>query len=266
MTGASSGIGEATAVALAEAGAAVALGARRRDRLDALAARLGDIGAGVIALGLDITDEPACREAVRRTREELGGLDVLVNNAGVMLLGTIRGADTEDWRRMVSTNVLGPMYMTHAALDGMVDQGSGDIVNVSSVAGRTARKGAGVYNASKWAVNAFSESLRQEVTTTGVRIGLVEPGAVHRAHVAHHAAGCQDGGRADARQHARPSAGGHRPCGALPGQPATARRDQRDPGPAHRPGAVSPPGAPAASYQRVAVARSVTGVGKAGIG
>jgi NADP-dependent 3-hydroxy acid dehydrogenase YdfG len=115
---------------------------------------------------------------VARTREELGGLDVLVNNAGVMLLGTISGADPEDWRRMIDTNVMGVLYMTHAALDGMVAQGSGDIVNMSSVAGRQARVGAGVYNASKWAVNAFSESLRQEVTERGVRIGLVEPGAV----------------------------------------------------------------------------------------
>jgi NADP-dependent 3-hydroxy acid dehydrogenase YdfG len=178
VTGASSGIGEATAVALAEAGAAVAIGARRKDRLDALAARLRDGGATVLELDLDVTDEQACTDAVRRTREELGGLDVLVNNAGVMLLGTIVGADVEDWRRMVSTNVLGLMYTTHAAIDGMVEQGSGDVVNISSVAGRTARKGAGVYNASKWAVNAFSESLRQEVTTRGVRISLVEPGAV----------------------------------------------------------------------------------------
>jgi NADP-dependent 3-hydroxy acid dehydrogenase YdfG len=178
VTGASSGIGEATAVALAEAGAAVAVGARRRDRLDALAGKLRDGGARVLQLDLDVTDEAQCRTAVARTREELGGLDVLVNNAGVMLLGTIVGADTEDWRRMLQTNVLGLMYMTHAAIDGMVEQGSGDVVNISSVAGRQARKGAGVYNASKWAVNAFAESLRQEVTTQGVRISLVEPGAV----------------------------------------------------------------------------------------
>jgi NADP-dependent 3-hydroxy acid dehydrogenase YdfG len=178
VTGASSGIGAATAVALAEAGAAVAVGARRRDRLDALAGRLRDGGATVLTLDLDVTDERSCAAAIRRTREELGGLDVLVNNAGVMLLGTIVGADPEDWRRMLSTNVLGVMYMTHAAIDGMVEQGSGDIVNLSSVAGRVARKGAGVYNASKWAVNAFSESLRQEVTGRGVRVGLVEPGAV----------------------------------------------------------------------------------------
>jgi NADP-dependent 3-hydroxy acid dehydrogenase YdfG len=178
VTGASSGIGEATAVALAEAGAAIAIGARRKDRLDALSARLRGTGASVLQLDLDVTDEGACADAVRRTREELGGLDILVNNAGVMLLGTIVGADPEDWRRMLSTNVLGLMYMTHAAIDGMVEQGSGDIVNISSVAGRTARLGAGVYNASKWAVNAFSESLRQEVTGRGVRISLVEPGAV----------------------------------------------------------------------------------------
>jgi NADP-dependent 3-hydroxy acid dehydrogenase YdfG len=178
VTGASSGIGEATAVALAEAGAAVAIGARRRDRLDALAAKLRDDGARVLQLDLDVTDEQQCQAAVARTREALGGLDVLVNNAGVMLLGTIVGADPEDWRRMLQTNVLGVMYMTHAAIEGMLEQGAGDIVNMSSVAGRTARSGAGVYNASKWAVNAFSESLRQEVTQRGVRIGLVEPGAV----------------------------------------------------------------------------------------
>jgi NADP-dependent 3-hydroxy acid dehydrogenase YdfG len=178
VTGASSGIGEATAIALAGAGAAVAIGARRRDRLDALAGKLRDDGARVLQLDLDVTDEQACTAAVARTRAELGGLDVLVNNAGVMLLGTIVGADTEDWRRMVQTNLMGVLYMTAAAVEGMVEQGSGDIVNMSSVAGRTARKGAGVYNASKWAVNAFSESLRQEVTGRGVRIGLVEPGAV----------------------------------------------------------------------------------------
>src|SRR3954468_13641920 len=178
VTGASSGIGEATAVALAEAGASVAIGARRTDRLDALAAKLRDGGSRALQLALDVTDEQACTDGVRRTREELGGLDVLVNNAGVMLLGTIVGADPEDWRRMLDTNVLGLMYMTHAAIEGMVAQGSGDVVNISSVAGRTARKGAGVYNASKWAVNAFSESLRQEVTGRGVRISLVEPGAV----------------------------------------------------------------------------------------
>ncbi len=174
VTGASSGIGEATALALAAEGASVAIAARRTDRLEVLQGKLDNS----IALELDVTDEAACRAAVARTQDELGGLDILINNAGVMLLGPIVDADTEDWRRMISTNVLGLMYMTHAALPRMIADGRGDIVNVSSVAGRVARLGSGAYNASKWAVNAFSESLRQEVTTKGVRISLVEPGAV----------------------------------------------------------------------------------------
>ncbi|MCU1693115.1 MAG: short-chain dehydrogenase/reductase [Frankiales bacterium] len=177
VTGASSGIGEATAVALARAGAAVAVGARRADRLADLVQRIEADGGRALALDLDVTDEAQCRAAVERTTTELGGLDVLVNNAGVMLLGPIEDADTEDWRRMIGTNVLGLMYMTHAALPHLLAR-KGDVVNVSSVAGRTARSGAGVYNASKWGVGAFSESLRQEVTARGVRVVLVEPGAV----------------------------------------------------------------------------------------
>ncbi len=178
VTGASSGIGAATALALSSEGAAVALGARRTERLEALEQRITEGGGRALALELDVTDEGACRTAVRRTVDELGGLDVVVNNAGLMLLGPIEGADTEDWRRMVTTNVLGLMYMTHAALPHLLEQGSGDIVQMSSVAGRTANQGSGAYNASKWAVNAFSESLRQEVTQRGVRVSLIEPGAV----------------------------------------------------------------------------------------
>jgi NADP-dependent 3-hydroxy acid dehydrogenase YdfG len=187
VTGASSGIGEATAVALAAEGAAVAIGARRTDRLEALARKLASDSARVEALELDVTDEAACRRAVARTVAELGGLDVLVNNAGVMLLGPIEDADTEDWRRMISTNVLGLMYMTHAALPHLLAR-RGDVVQVSSVAGRVARRGAGAYNASKWAVNAFSESLRQEVTGRGVRVAIIEPGAVAtelQEHITH---------------------------------------------------------------------------------
>jgi NADP-dependent 3-hydroxy acid dehydrogenase YdfG len=178
VTGASSGIGEATAIALAAEGAKVALAARRQDRLEALEAKLTSGGSTAMTLSLDVTDEQACRYAVAATRERLGGLDILVNNAGLMLLGPILDADTEDWRRMIHTNVLGLMYLTHAALPHLVEQGSGDIVNVSSVAGRVARSGSGVYNASKWGVNAFTESLRQEVTQRGVRVSVVEPGLV----------------------------------------------------------------------------------------
>lgn len=188
VSGASSGIGAATAVALAAEGAAVAIGARRADRLEALKATLEADGTTVLVLDLDVTDEASCRSAVERTVAELGGLDVLVNNAGVMLLGPIVGADTEDWRRMLETNVLGLMHLTHAALPHMVEQGSGDVVQVSSVAGRVARLGSGAYNASKFAVNAFSESLRQEVTGKGVRVTMVEPGAVAtelQSHITH---------------------------------------------------------------------------------
>ncbi|CAN5856377.1 SDR family oxidoreductase [soil metagenome] len=178
VTGASSGIGEATALALAAEGAAVAICARRADRLEALADKISADGGRALTLDLDVTQEQQAHDAVGRTRADLGGLDIVVNNAGVMLLGPILDADTSDWRRMIETNVLGLMYVTHAALPGLVEQGSGDIVQVSSVAGRLAREGSGGYNASKWAVNAFSESLRQEVTARGVRVTLVEPGAV----------------------------------------------------------------------------------------
>ena len=188
ITGASSGIGEATAVALAEQGAAVAIAARRLDRLAALQRKLEADGATVLTLELDVTDEAACSAAVARTVAELGGLDIVVNNAGVMLLGPIEGADTQDWRRMIDTNVYGLMYLTHAAVPHLLSRGGGDIVQVSSVAGRVARAGSGVYNASKFAVNAFSESLRQELTTRGVRVTMVEPGAVAtelQSHITH---------------------------------------------------------------------------------
>ncbi len=178
VTGASSGIGRAVALALAGRGAGVAVGARRTERLAGLHAELTGSGARSLSLDLDVTDEHSCRAAVDRTVAAFGGLDIVVNNAGVMLLGSIVGADTEDWRRMINTNVLGLMYITHAALPHMLDAGGGDVVQISSVAARVARRGSGVYNASKWAVNAFSEALRQEVTDRGVRITMIEPGSV----------------------------------------------------------------------------------------
>lgn len=177
VTGASSGIGETTAEELAAAGASVAIAARRTDRLAALEERLTARGTKVLRIELDVTDEDACRAAVRQTVDQFGALDILVNNAGVMLLGKIDGADTTDWTRMINTNVLGLMFMTHAALPHLVAS-KGSIVQVSSVAGRVARAGSGVYNASKWAVGAFSEALRQEVTAKGVRVVLIEPGMV----------------------------------------------------------------------------------------
>lgn len=178
ITGASSGIGEATAQVLAEEGASVVLSARREDRLQALAKRLTDAGGKALSVVSDVADEQQANRLIQQARDEFGHIDILVNNAGVMLLGKIEGANTEDWRRMINTNVLGLMYTTHAALPLMKQQGSGHIVNISSVAGRTARAGSGVYNASKWGVVAFSEALRQEVTGGHIRITVIEPGAV----------------------------------------------------------------------------------------
>ena len=178
VTGATSGIGEATALALAAAGAPVALAGRRADRLEALAARIEGAGGRALAVPTDVGDEEQSREFVDRTRRELGGLSILVNNAGVMLLGPVTGANTEEWRRMIDVNLLGVLYCTHAALPVMAEAGGGDIVNVSSVAGRSATLGAAVYNLTKFGLNAFSESLRQEALHSGIRVSVVEPGMV----------------------------------------------------------------------------------------
>ncbi len=161
VTGASSGIGEAIALACARAGAAVGLAARRADRIELLRQRIVEDGGRAIAVPTDVSEEIQARAFVERTHAELGRLDVLVNNAGVMLLGPIENAPTEEWRRMIDANVYGVLYCTHAALPLMHAQGSGHIVNVSSVAGRVARLGSGVYHLTKFGVGAFSESLRQ---------------------------------------------------------------------------------------------------------
>jgi NADP-dependent 3-hydroxy acid dehydrogenase YdfG len=184
VTGASSGIGAATAAALAAHGAAVAVAARRKDRLEALAADIRGNGGTVLVLESDITEEPQAADAVERTVRELGRLDTLINNAGVMLLGPAVGAPLSEWQQMVELNVLGLLYCAHAALPHLLRAASegprqvADLVNISSVAGRVARNGSGVYNLTKHGVGAFSESLRQEVTKRYVRVSLVEPGAV----------------------------------------------------------------------------------------
>ena len=175
ITGASSGIGEATALALAAEGAKVSLAARRKDRIDALAEKLGD---QALAIEADITDEEQANSFVTRTHEELGGLDILVNNAGVMLLGPVAGAPTEQWRRMLDVNLAGLLYCTHASLPIMGSQGSGDIINIASVAGRIAAMGSGVYNMTKWGVVGFTEALRQECARANVRVTVIEPGWV----------------------------------------------------------------------------------------
>jgi NADP-dependent 3-hydroxy acid dehydrogenase YdfG len=184
VTGASSGIGAATARELARRGAAVALGARRKDRLDALASEIADAGGSAIAIETDVTDAAQAQRLVAETVAQLGRLDTVVNNAGVMLLGPIVDAPVEEWDRMVALNLQGLLYVAHAAIPHLLEAADdeprhvADLVNVSSVAGRVARRGSGVYNLTKHGVGAFSESLRQEVTGRHVRVSLVEPGAV----------------------------------------------------------------------------------------
>ena len=183
VTGASSGIGEATALALAGRGAAVALAARRVDRLEAVAQRIGEGGGTALAIDADVSDRGQAESAVARTVSDLGRLDILINNAGLMLLGPAVDADIGEWRQMLDVNVDGVLYCAHAALPHLLSAAQdsprevADMVNVSSVAGRYPRRGSAVYNLTKFGVGAFSESLRQEVAGRRVRVSLVEPGA-----------------------------------------------------------------------------------------
>jgi NADP-dependent 3-hydroxy acid dehydrogenase YdfG len=175
VTGASSGIGEATVRALSDAGASVALGARRTDRLQEVA---DSLQGRTLVREVDVSDEEQSRAFVQDTHDELGGLHILVNNAGVMLLGPVAAADTGEWRRMIDVNLLGLLYCTHAALPLLEASGGGDVVNVSSVAGRRADAGAAVYNMTKFGVHAFSEALRQEALHAKIRVTSVAPGFV----------------------------------------------------------------------------------------
>ncbi len=178
ITGATSGIGEATAMLVARAGGSVALAGRRADRLEALTARIEQQGGRAVALATDVAKEGEARAFVAHAHEQLGRLDALVNNAGVMLLGPVTGADTGQWRQMIEVNCLGLLYCTHAALPLMGEAGGGHIVNVSSVAGRRASLGAAVYNMTKFGVTGFSEALRQEALHAGIRVTVIEPGYV----------------------------------------------------------------------------------------
>ncbi len=161
--------------ALSAAGASVALGARRTDRLEALA---GSLEGRSLVHEVDVSDEEQARGFIQAANDELGGLHILVNNAGVMLLGPVADADTHEWRTMIQVNLLGLLYCTHAALPLLGAGGGGDIVNVSSVAGRRADAGAAVYNMTKFGVHAFSEALRQEALHAGIRVTTVAPGFV----------------------------------------------------------------------------------------
>lgn len=184
VTGASSGIGEASAYALASQGARVAVAARRRDRLEQVEARIRERGADAFVIEADLADPEQATRAIERTVEHYGRLDTLINNAGLMLLGPAKDAPVEEWDRMIDINLRALMRCAHAALPHLVKaaedspRGVADMVNVSSVAGRVARATVAAYNATKFGVVAFSEALRQEVTRKHVRVSLVEPGYV----------------------------------------------------------------------------------------
>jgi NADP-dependent 3-hydroxy acid dehydrogenase YdfG len=184
VTGASSGIGEATARRLAEHGATLVVVARRKDRLDTLVSEIEAAGGTALAVGADITNRDEADRAVQSAVDRFGRLDILINNAGLMLLGSVVGADVEEWERMIAVNQTGLLYVTHAALPHLLTaaedelRGVADIVNISSIAGRQAWANFGVYAMTKFGVNGFTEALRQEVTKKHVRVGVLEPGAV----------------------------------------------------------------------------------------
>ncbi len=191
VTGSSSGIGAATARRLAADGAAVALVARRRDRLDDLASTIRGDGGSALVLQADVTERGQAEDAVERTVSELGRVDTVVNNAGVMLLGPALDSPIDEWDRMVALNVQGALYVTHAALPHLVRAAESgprqvaDLVNISSTAGRVARPGGSVYALTKFGIAAFAESLRQELLKRRVRVSVVEPGTVNTELVSH---------------------------------------------------------------------------------
>ncbi|MET0701107.1 MAG: SDR family NAD(P)-dependent oxidoreductase [Mycobacterium sp.] len=184
VTGASSGIGEATALALAAEGATVAVLARRRDRLTDLAERITEAGGSALVVEADITEAGAATAAVDQVVSDLGRLDIVVNNAGIITIGPAAQSSTDDWDELLAVNVHGLLYVTRASLPHLVTaaadspRGVADLINVSSTAGRIARPNNSIYSLSKFGVGAFTESIRQEMIDKRVRVGVVEPGRV----------------------------------------------------------------------------------------
>lgn len=191
VTGASSGIGYATSIALSRQGASVILVARRADRLDSLVKEITASGGQALAIPADITDKAAAQAVIDQIISTFGQLDILVNNAGLMLVGAVQHADPDEWERMISINLKGLLFMTHAALPHLLTAATNgsrrvaDIVNISSQAGRMASENFAVYNMTKFGVNGFTEALRQEINPEHVRVGVLEPGAVATELVSH---------------------------------------------------------------------------------
>ncbi|MDR6724489.1 NADP-dependent 3-hydroxy acid dehydrogenase YdfG [Paenibacillus amylolyticus] len=184
VTGASSGIGEATARRLAAQGATVALVARRRDRLENLASELKNLGGEVLVIETDITDKKQAEHAVQQVIHKYGRLDTVINNAGLMLIGGVAETPSIEWERMISVNINGLLYISHAALPYLIqsaltsERKVTDLINISSVSGRKPSAGQAVYSLTKSGVAAFTEALRQETAGLNVRVAVLEPGAV----------------------------------------------------------------------------------------
>ena len=240
ITGSSSGIGAATARRLAAEGAAVALVARRRDRLEELAAAIGGEGGTALVIEADVTSEEQAADAVERAVAGLGRLDIVVNNAGIMLLGPALDTPVAEWDQMVAVNVQGMLYLTHAALPHLVRAARdsprqvADVVSISSTAGRVARPGSSVYNLTKFGVVAFSEALRQELISQRVRVSVVEPGTVDTELTTHLRTGHQGGRAEPGRLDPGAAARGHRRRGRLHRDPRPPGGDQRDARPRQR--------------------------------
>jgi len=178
ITGASSGLGEATARLLSAEGAIVVLGARRVERLKSLADELIAKGGQALAIASDVTDREQVKKLVEAAVQKFGRIDVIINNAGLMPQSLLERLKIDEWDRMIDVNIKGVLYGIAAALPHMKHQKSGQIINVSSVAGHKIRPGATVYAATKHAVRALSEGLRQEVKPYNIRTTIISPGAV----------------------------------------------------------------------------------------
>ena len=177
VTGASAGIGEAAAVALAAAGATVAAVARREDRLKALVEKIEAAGGKAIAVPGDVASEAVAKGAVAEALQRLGRLDILVNSAGLIQSGSVENSDTAHWRQLLEVNLLASLYTSQAAITAMRAQGGGDIINISSTAGRRASAAFPAYSTSKFGLTAMNEAMRQEVGRYGIRVCIIEPGA-----------------------------------------------------------------------------------------
>lgn len=177
VTGASSGIGEGAALALAAVGATVAVAARRADRLEDLVKRIQSAGGKALALPGDVVDEAVAKGIVEQTVKRFGRLDILVNSAGIIQAGGVENAKLDEWRRVLDVNLLATLYTCTAAIGPMREQGGGDIINISSTAGRRAAAPFGPYSTSKFGLTGMTEGLRQEVGKYGIRVCIVEPGA-----------------------------------------------------------------------------------------